>query len=110
MINLEELSKAALKDFFDLLSTNGEYVKTRHIINNTVGNMEPETLANFDRLHAKFETEYKLYNLKHSQLIQYLKSTPTKSVTLNIKKGLPLEGNFTIELDPANNLNIKRLS
>ena len=109
MDNLEELGKTALKGLFNLFSTNEEYLKSRHIINNTVGNIEPETLAKFDRLHAKFEMEYRTFNQQNSKLIQYLKSTPTKSVTLNIKKGLPYEGNFTFELDPTNNLIVKRL-
>ena len=108
MDNLEELTKSALNGFFNLLRTNEDYLKTRHLINHTAGNVDPEILEKFEKLHNRFEDEYKIFNQAHAPLIAYLKSTPTKSVTLNIKTGLPLEGNYNIELDPSNNLTVKR--
>jgi len=107
MENVEELYKTALHGFFNLLSKNEDYLKTRHLINHTTGNVDPEILEKFEKLHNHFEAEYKLFNQTHTKLIEYLKTTPTKSVTLNVRMGLPHEGNYNIELDPSNNLIVK---
>ncbi len=108
MENVEELYKTALNDFFNLLSRNEAYLKTRHMINYTTGNIDPEILEKFEKLHNHFETEYKTFNEAHSKLIEYLKTTPTKSVTLNVKTGSAQKGNYQIELDSSNNLTVKR--
>jgi len=108
MENMEELYKTALTDFFNLLNKNDDYLKTRHLINHTTGNVDPEILEKFEKLHNRFEDEYKIFNQTHSKLIEYLKTIPTKSVTLNVKAGLAQEGNYNIELDQSNNLIVKK--
>ena len=110
MDNLEALSKTALEGFFHLLEKNDEYLKTKQLINSSVGVPLPETLAKLETLERKFETDYTAFNQKHSQLIELITKTPTKSVILNVKEGLPLEGNFSLELDKENNLTVKRIS
>ena len=107
MENLNELSKTALRGFFHLLSKNDDYLKTRHLIDHTAGKVDPEILEKFEKLHDHFESEYKIFNHTHAPLIEYLKTTPTKSMTLNISTGLSLEGNYTIGLDESNNLIVK---
>jgi hypothetical protein len=104
---MEELYKTALHGFFNLLSKNEDYLKTRHLINHTSGNVDPEILERFEKLHNHFEDEYKIFNQTHTKLIEYLKTTPTKSVTLSVKTGLPNEGNYHIGLDQSNNLIVK---
>ena len=108
MENVEELYKTALSGFFNLLSRNEDYLKTRHMINYTTGNIDPEILEKFEKLHDHFENEYKKFNETHSKLIEYLKTTPTKSVRLNVKTDSARNGNYQIELDPSNNLTVKR--
>ncbi len=107
MENLEKLCKTALNGYFNLLRKNDEYIKTRHLINHTAGNVDPEILEKFEKLHNHFETEYKIFNQTQAQLIEYLKTIPTKSVTLNLGTGIPQEGNYTIGLDESNNLIVK---
>jgi hypothetical protein len=107
MGNLEELCKTALNGYFNLLSKNDDYLKIRHLINHTAGHVDPEILEKFEKLHNHFESEYKIFNHTHARLIEYLKTTPTKSMTLNINTGLSLEGNYTIGLDESNNLIVK---
>jgi pyruvate-formate lyase-activating enzyme len=109
MENVEELYKKALDGFFNLLSKNEDYLKTRHLINHTTGNVDPEILEKFEKLHDHFEAEYKIFNETHSKLTEYLKTTLTKSVTLSLKEGSAQEGNYQISLDPSNNLMVKRL-
>jgi hypothetical protein len=107
MENVEELYRKALNGFFNLLSKNEDYLKTRHLINHTTGNVDPEILKKFEKLHHHFEDEYKIFNQTHTRLIEYLKTIPTKSVTFNVKIGSPYEGNYNIELDQSNNLVVK---
>jgi hypothetical protein len=72
--------------------------------------VEPEILTKYNLLNPKFEKQYEDFNLKNKELIDYIKTTPTKAVTLNIRKGLPLEGNYSIQLDINNQLAIKHLT
>jgi len=109
MDSLDTLTKKALEEFFRLLERHEDYLKTRQLINSSVGVPLPETLAKLNMLERKFETDYKAFNKKHSQLIELIKKTPTKSVTLNVNKGLPMEGNFSVELDKDNNLTVKKV-
>ena len=74
MKNVEELTKTALHGFFNLLSKNEDYLKTRHMFNLTSGNPDPEILVKFEKLHNHFEDEYKIFNKSHLRLIEYLKT------------------------------------
>jgi hypothetical protein len=107
MENLEKLCKSALNGYFNLLRKNDEYIKTRHLINRTAGNIDPEILEKFEKLQNHFETEYKIFNQTQAQLIEYLKTIPTKSVTLNLSTESSREGNFTIGLDESHSLIVK---
>jgi hypothetical protein len=78
------------------------------LVNSSKETPLPDTLTKLHRLERKFEMDYKAFNQKYSQLIEYIKSNTTKSVAFNIKKGLPLEGSYTIELDKDNNLTVRR--
>jgi len=109
MDSLETLTKTALEGFFQLLERHEDYLKTRQLINSSVGVPLPETLGKLNLLERKFETDYKAFNKKHSQLIELIKKNPTKAVTLSVNKGLPSEGNFSIELDKDNNLTVKKV-
>jgi hypothetical protein len=107
MDNLEDLCRSALKEFFTLLKKNEEYLKARQKLIMNPGNQSEQTV---ELLEPQFEKDFDDFNNNNIQLIEYLKTTPARSVEFKIKHGVDMEGNYTIDLDKEDKLVVMNLS